>query len=236
MNGLTEQEYQNLVLSVGTHRAERRLSPLEVALLIQKAVKAGVTRRECADHLGVGETLVSTFLKLLTLTSSIKHLVDWRGTKGASIPFSTMAELARLSPQDQIKATESALRHNLKWKEVIQLTQTVQRSGKIIEECIEDILELRPQIETRHLFMGTITSENLKGPLEKTSQSDRDKIINKVLTKLTGDDYQISGRLGTKDFTILSHHDLAQLLNFRPDEIEQIINDSVESLITSVVK
>ena len=233
MNGLTDQEYQNLILSVGTHRRARRLSPLEVALLIQKAVEAGMTRKQCADELRIGTSQVSTFLKLLTLTPNLQHLADWRGSKGASISFSTMAELARLSSRDQVKVAESVLCHSLKWKEVVQLVQIITRSGKTIEECISNILDMRPQIETRHLFVGSITIERLRHHLANVPQSDRDSMMSRALVKLFGPTYEASGKLGSKEFTVMSQHDLPQLLNYEPDEIEKTINNLLEATITS---
>ena len=233
MNGLTVQEYQELILSVGTHRKTRRLSPLEVALLLHKAIAAGETRHSCSETLGVGTTQVSTFLKLLSVSTEIQHLADWRGSKSASISFSTLAELSRLRPPDQLQAAQSVLRHGLTWKEVIQLVQISDRSGKKIEECISEVLKLRPQIETRHLFIGAITSACLKRHLCSLPQSDRDHLMTRVLTRLMGSDYAIQGRLGFKEFTILSEHELSRLLSQESDEIEQTVNDLLETLTFS---
>ena len=230
MIGLTRQEYRDLTLSVGTHRGDRRLSPLEVARLLDKALGAGTSRRECAAALGVGTSQIGTFLKLLVLASDIQHFADWRGTKSASIPFSTLAELARLSPQDQVPAARSVLRHNLTWKEVVQLAQIADRSGKGIEECIADVLKLRPQIETHYLFVGAIISDSLRHDLGTLSQRDRDRLIAQTFFRLTGPDYGVRGRLGAEEFTVLSQHDLPRLLNVEPDELEEIVNDALETL------
>ena len=230
MKGLTATELQDITLSVGTHRGSRRLSPLEVAEIIQRAVRAGTSRKECASALGIGPTQVSTFLKLLSLETEIQHLADWRGARNASVPFSTLAELARLSSKDQAKAAEAVLRYDLKWKEVIQLTQIWDRSGLAIEECIESILKLRPQIDTRHLFVGAITAAPLRARLHSIPQADRDALLERILRRLTGPDYDARGRLSDREFTILSHHDLPRLLNMTADEIEQVVNDRLEGL------
>ena len=232
MKGITATEVQDITLSVGTHRGVRRLSPLEVAGIIEKAVDAGTSRKECASALGIGPTQVGTFLKLLSLGSEIQHLADWRGTKNASVPFSTLAELARLPVNDQKKATEAVLRHDLRWKEVIQLTQIRDRSGLSIEECIESILKLRPQIETRHLFVGAITAAPLRDRLHSISQSDRDALLERILRRLTGPAYGAKGRLSDREFTVLSRHDLPKLLEMTADQIEQIVNDGLEDLAT----
>ena len=230
MNGLTAHDYQDLILSVGTHSSARRLSPLEVAQLLHKAIEAGETRRGCAVALGVGTTQVSTFLKLLAVTPEIQHLADWRGSKHASIPFSTLAELSRLRAPDQVDAAQAVLRHDLTWKEIVQLVQIVDRSGKTLQECIADVLNLRPHVETRHLFIGAITSACLESHLRSLAQSDRDHMMTQLLTRIIRSDYAIQGRLGFKEFTILSVHNLPRLLNQKPDELEHAVNEFLETL------
>ena len=231
--GLSGEDYRDLVLSVGTHRKSRRLSPLEVAQLIAKAVAADATRDDCATALGVGITQVRTFLKLLDLDVDIQHLADWRGSKNATIPFSTLAELARLAPHDQVQAVDSVLRHGLTWKEVVQLVQIAKRSDKPIGECISDVLNLRPEVVTRHLFVGAITSELLARQVRNKNQSDRDHLFSQALNRLVGSDYLAKGRLGDDKFTILSDHDLPKLLGTDPDELEKTINELLETLRSS---
>ena len=233
MLGLESEEYQDLILSIGTHRGSRRLSPLEVARLLEKAIKSGATRRDCAKALQVGTTQISAFLKLVALAPEIQYLSGWRGSKSASIAFSTMAELARLPHDDQIKAAESVLRHGLTWKEVVQLVQISSRSAQPIETCIDSVLKLRPQIQTRHLFVGAITCASLIGDLEGLSQRRRDELISKALSRTLGNGYQVEGNLGAGNFTILSNHDLPQLLGLSPDELEQNVNANLETLRSS---
>ena len=228
--GLSAEEYRDLVLSVGTHRKSRRLSPLEVAQLLAKALATGATRHDCATELGLGQTQVSTFLKLLDLSVEIQHLADWKGTKNATIPFSTLAELARLAPQDQIQAVNSVLRYGLTWKEVVQIVQIAKRSDTAISECVTDVLNLRPEVVTRHLFVGAITSERLTRQIKAIDQGERDRLFARALSRLVGSSYSAQGRLGESKFTILSDHDLSSLLGTDPDELEKTINELLETL------
>lgn len=228
--GLSAEEYRDLVLSVGTHRKTRRLSPLEVARLLAKALETGVTRRDCAIELGLGQTQVGTFLKLLNLAVEIQHLADWKGTKNATIPFSTLAELARLAPSDQIEAVSSVLRHGLTWKEVVQIVQIANRSTKTIGECITNVLNLRPTIVTRHLFFGAITSDCLMSDMKTIDQGERDRLFSRALNRLVGSSYSTQGRLGESKFTIMSDHDLPGLLGTDPDELEETINEILKTL------
>ena len=62
MQGLEPEEVKSLLLSVGSHRKERRLSPLEVGVLLKRAVDAGASRQQLAAELQIGPTQVTEFL------------------------------------------------------------------------------------------------------------------------------------------------------------------------------
>ena len=200
MKGIADLEYQGLLRSVGTHRNTRPLSPVEVAELLGKAVAAGATRSECAQALGIGPSQISAFFSLLQLAPPIRHLADWQGSKAASIAFSTMAELRRLQRDDQVVA-----------------------AGNPIGDCVTQVLNLRPQIITRHLFVGAVTNPEIRPWLDTMPQNDRDRLPN-ALRKLTGINYQTNVRLGANEFTVLSDHDLPTLLGLQPNDIETSIN------------
>ena len=228
MIGLSSHEIRDLTLSVGTHRGMRRLSPIEAARLIQKGEQAGASRSEIAAELGVGASQVWVFVRLLDLAAEIQHLADWRGTKRASIPFSSLAELARLNPESQVIAAEAILRHSLRWKEVVQLVQIANRSGQSIEDCISNVLKLRPQIETRHLFWGAILSRGLRAKLGTMLQADRDRLMESSLKSVLGSTYEAKGSLGDRQFIVVGPHDLARLLGLSADQIEKAMNEALE--------
>lgn len=228
MQGLTPEEHKALLRSVGTHRGERVLSPLEVARLLKKAIADSSTRKQCAKALNLGQTQVTTFLKLLDIAPEIQHLADWGGSANASIAFSSLAELARLGQSEQVEAANAILRYGLTWKEVVQLVQIADRSGQPIGLCKDEILKLRPQVETRHLFVGAIISESLRRYIESCLQSERDKLLEDALAKLLGRKGLVNGRLGAKNFTIISSQDVSKLLGLDPDELEKAINEALE--------
>src|SRR5438128_180224 len=111
---LTVAERQQLILSVGTHRGERHLSPIEVAHLFQKAIWGGDSASDLAETVSLdGTSQVSRFLALLKLPPDVQHLVDW-GKSGDSLAFTAAFELSRLgNADDQRKAIEAVLRHSL---------------------------------------------------------------------------------------------------------------------------
>ena len=223
MEGLTQDERRDLILSVGTHRGERRLSPLEVAQLLEKARAAGATKRECSKALQVGVTQISTFLKLLELTAEVQHLAGWGSAQQASIPFSSLAELHRMHPAVQLRVAEVILREGLTWKEVIELTQIARRSGDPVEQCIKVVLARRPQIERRYLFMGKV-DDRAADSLSALSQRERDALLDQVLQDLLGSRYAFEARLGQEHFTVLTSEDILVPLKVDADELERQIN------------
>ena len=81
---LSPQELQGLLLSVGTHRGKRLLSPVEVANLFAKVTSEGGRLGDCARAAQLeGTTMVGRFLRLLKLPESVRHLVDWGSNPGA---------------------------------------------------------------------------------------------------------------------------------------------------------
>ena len=126
----------------------------------------------------------------------------------------------------QFKAV-GLLAHKLTWKEAVQLVQIAMRSGNPIEECIAQVLNLRPQIITRHLFVGAVTNTQTRAWLHTIPQNQRDGFLSNALRKLTGPDYPTNVRLGVDEFTVLSDHALPTLLGLQPNDIEASINQTL---------
>lgn len=231
MKGLSEQEQKELIISVGTHRQQRRLSPLEVAELLEKSIKAGSSRREIAEEIGLGNTYVGYFLRLLDLTPEIQHLAKWGRSKDVGIPFSAMAWVARLTPEDQISAAEAILKYDLTWNEVVELVQLADRSSESIENCVEAVLQRRPIIESRHLLIGAITFEGVRSRLATFTQIQRDELFNSILADLLGSEAGVTGRLGVSRFSIICDVDPARLIDLSPNEFEYVVNTTLSTQI-----
>ena len=181
MESLTVSERQALILSVGTHRNERPLAPTEVARLLAKSISAGNTRKGCSDALGLGMSQVGTFLTLKKLNPAIQDLAGWRGAAGATIAFSTLTHLAALDHVDQVEAARAILSHRITRKETEQIVQIRIRSRKSIEECIDAVLQLRPQVETKHVLLGAINVKQLRKKLGNLTQRERDERLEAAL-------------------------------------------------------
>lgn len=182
MKGLSPFEIRQLILSVGTHRAERPISPIEVAKLIQKALEAGEKRKEIADRLYLNNsTIIGRFTRLLCLPTQIQHLIGW-GSDPATLSFTTASEIARLeSTQEQTTLAKAALESQLNKSEIIEVVQIRQRSKKSIESCIEAVLNQRPVIQRRHVIIGELQSGKLKNELKQVSQLERDNLLRSAL-------------------------------------------------------
>lgn len=229
MRGLTASERRDLILSVGTHRGTRRLSPLEVAELLGKAVAHGSSRRDCSAALGVGTSQIATFLKLLALTPQVRHLAGWGGASLASVPFSSLAELGRLSPPEQISAAEAILEEQLTWKEVIEVIQIADRARKGVTECVADVVRRRPSIEKRHVLVGRVESDTERR-LRELNQGERDDLLRDALASIVDPDCPFDARLGFEAFTVVTSEDILWPLRMDADQFEEVVNTRIREM------
>lgn len=231
IGGLSHTELQSLILSVGTHRGHRRLSPMEVATLLRQAMEAGTSRQALSESLKISETQVSRFIRLFDLEPELRDLADWGSGNAATIPFSSLLEIVRLAPSQQFEVVESALTHRLTKAEFRQISQISERSRREIHDCIADVVERRPQVQMQFVLIGSIQQNKLQEYLDTQLQNARDCLLKKVLDKLGQPSQAIQGRLGSRTFTILAGHDIVDLLDMDPDAIEAFVNERLTVLV-----
>ena len=201
--GLSTLELGRLRMSVGygTHKEGRPLSPIEVGLLIRKALDQGESLRGCAKAIqlaGVGH--IGRFLRILELPVNLRHLVNWGAGKNF-IGFTAAVELVRLrDTEDQRAVAASILSHGLNSKEVRQVVQLRERSGRSVGDCIGEVLGMRPTIERRYVFVGTVAEEHVSR-LDSLTQAARDSMLEDGIRRfgLKG----ATGRLGARFFTLV---------------------------------
>ena len=225
MLGLSAEEYRRLILSVGTHRDARPLTPVQAAGLFEQARRAGSTPHLSAEATHLSPSTVNRFLKLLTLAPEIQHLVDW-GQSGSTISFSSAFELARLPSSEHELVATAVLERGLTSSEVRQLTQLRQRSGRSISECIEGTLAMRPQVVRKHVFIGAVTGADLAARLAAMTQSERDGLLSSVVDDLGIPSY-VDIRLGEKRFTLVGDDAVGKAVNGLGD-FEQVINEQLQ--------
>lgn len=201
--GLSTLELGRLRMSVGygTHKKGRPLSPIEVGSLLQKARSEGVSLEECAKTIQLdGTGHIGRFLRILDLPDDIRHLVDWGSGKNF-VGFTSAVELAKLKNDgDQRTVAEAVLSDSLGSKEVRQVTQLRKRSGRPIEACLREVLDMRPKIERRYVFVGSVAPENVEA-LGRLTQAIRDMILASGVENigLRG----ATGRLGPRFFALV---------------------------------
>ena len=228
---LSQTELQSLILSVGTHRGRRHLSPMEVAALLRQAVESGASRQALSHALRISEIQISRFIKLFNLDPQVRDLADWGAGSATTISFSSLLEIARLDPSQQIEVARSALAHRLTKAECRQISQIAQRSGRHITDCIADVVERRPRVQAQFVLIGSIQQTELQMHLEIKPQDVRDCLLKSILTKLGQPLQDTRFRLGSRTFTILASQDISSLLGTAPDKIEAFVNQQLNHLV-----
>ena len=190
-------------LGYGTHKKGRPLSPMEVAALLRRACDGGHTLAECASVIRIHETGLARFLRVLDLPEDLQHLVDW-GRPKDMIGFSSATEVVRVTGGDNQRVIAGAvLEHRLSSREVRQVAQLIARSGRSVGVCLREVLGMRPKIERRYIFIGSIADEGIRAALNERSQRERDAILALGMGRigLVGG----AGRLGVKSFTLVGN-------------------------------
>jgi len=229
---LSPEVQRDLILSVGTHRGDRRLSPIEVAEAMEAAINAGTSVQQLASVLLLEDsTMITRFRRLLRLTSAIKHLVGWGGKSGLSIE--TAEAVARLQSQEEQEfVAKAVLEHRLSKQEVKQIVQIRERSGKPIVECTEDALRMRPQIEKRHILIGAIISPNVREVLIQMKQQERDQFLKNALILHAPELPPWEGHLGIDRFTLVGSEDFSATVLGLPGGFEEAVNLYLETEVS----
>lgn len=201
--GLSPLELGRLRMSVGygTHKKGRWYSPIEVGILFRRACDSGASPSDCATEARIDGTGVGRFFRILNLPQDLQHLVNWGSGKDA-IGFSTAAELVRLQDDEEQRiVAKSILVEGLNSKEVRQVVQLRTRSGRPIHECLKEVLGMRPTIERRYVFIGSVIDQRVEEALIDLTQMKRNAILTSAIKRigLQG----ASGRLGKRFFTLV---------------------------------
>ena len=201
--GLNALELGRLRMSVGygTHKKGRPLSPIEVGGLLRRALDQGVSLQDCAKVLQLAGTgHIGRFLRILELPDDLLHLVDWGAGKNF-VGFTAAVELVKVGDgKDQRVIAEAILSHSLNSREVRQIAQLRRRSGRTVEVCIDEVLNMRPIIEKHYVFVGSV-AEGCSTELGRLTQAARDSILEAGVKRM--DLHGATARLGTKFFTLV---------------------------------
>ena len=230
LSGVPPETKRDLLLTVGSHRDDRPMSPEEVARSFQVALDAGSTLADLAALVHFdGTSMVSRFLRLLRLPGDVLRVVGW-GQSPRTITFTSASEISRIKqPADQIAMTVAALKSDLTTSEVKSIVQAKLRSDLGIAECIDAITKLRNSTVRRHVIMGAITEDDIKEALLGKSQNVRDALLASALTHLLPESHAVVGRLSSERFTLTTENEYASSLI-------QKLPDGMESAVTSAIR
>jgi len=232
---LSALELGHLRMSVGygTHKNGRPLSPVEVGKLIRRVKNSGVSTQDCANAIRLDSSGISRFLRILKLPEEIQYLVSWGAQRG-TLGFSVANQLVRFDDaEDQKAVLQSILSEGLNSKEIGQVAQIKKRSGKDINECLEEILNMRPVIEKRHVFIGTIDDQDIQSILADLTQLERNSILhNGIRTLNLGN---VSASLGKKVITVVGSESLEKAIQkIGPENLEERIISQIKNSIQHV--
>ena len=232
MRYLPVEVQRNLVLSVGTHRRTRPLSPIEVGIAVDYEINQGTSSTELAGDLLLKDTsILQKFRNLARLTPELHHLVDW-GASPATISMSSAAEIARLKTSaDQNLLADSLLENRITWKEILQIVELSSKQIASLPAVIEQILNARPKLVHQHIFIGAVSRLEMSELLAAMTQQQRDTILAKVLANVLPKGISAKGRLGSSRFDIVGGEDLAKLLGQLPQGFENLFNQQIASEI-----
>ena len=230
---LPPESQRDLILSLGTHRTRRRLSPVEVARLIDDIYRKGTSFREIAQLVNFGSTsTLREIHRLLALSPDIQHLVGWGKPNASTLPMKSAQQIARLSSwSDQLAAAQATLLHELTSEETRQLVEMKIRSLEPIDDCVHAVLRLRPTVERRYLYLGAVTSNQVCQHLESLAQVERDEFLEAGINHCFGKWPQWSGKLGPSRFAITGGQEFAEAIDELPTGFEQAISQCLEEFL-----
>lgn len=230
MFGLSSEQWRDLVLSVNVHRKNRRLSPVEVAEHLRKALEQ-VDVDTLAESLGFADTTtMKKILRLNEMPDGIATVVTWGISGRGTLSMSTATELLRLSSHNLVAgAMKAAVEYGITREEARQIVQIRKRSGAPIAECVRQALRTRPRIERSELIMGTLLTDIARQHVARLGVDSITKQVRRMLARNYPDVMCQAVRISAERFSLLFSEENANA--FRA----AIGDDSVEVTITRLV-
>ena len=166
----------NSVARQGDGQGTRRpLTPVQCAHYIRRMMdENSETSGQVAERLGLGRpkgasniykkrdtSQVAAFLNLLKVSEKSRELAGWGYEKHPKIPFSLVAQLSSMKPEEQDAIIQSAFndegRRVLGKEDVKKIRRWRNDNPDLpIEDCIRGVLRLKPVASTRHLVVADI--------------------------------------------------------------------------------
>lgn len=165
-----------LLATLGTHRRDRPLSPLEAARKIEEELRSGVR----PEQYPVSDYTIRKFRGLLSLPDSVQKMLGWGGVRRGEIGLEAAYRISTLKERlDQEKLAKETVERELSQKEVSKVVRYKRRlNKKPIEDCIDSVVEMRPK--KRYFFIIQL-KEGLLKRLKENATSEGIEINNSLL-------------------------------------------------------
>ena len=200
--------YAKLLNSVGQQGLgagrKRPLSPVQCAEYIQRLIdEEGESRDKIAERLNLGkpkstsnlykprdDSQLNSFLSLLKVSPKSREIAGWSTDEYPRIPFSVIAQLSTMTPEEQDLIIQSILKSEDKkrtfGKEDVKKIKKWRNENPdlSIKECIEKILQLKPVTVVTHVIVVEI-HDKLRKFIESNSDYN-EKLLNILCENLKG--------------------------------------------------
>ncbi|AFZ24688.1 hypothetical protein Cylst_2475 [Cylindrospermum stagnale PCC 7417] len=183
LDSLSSDERRDIILSIGTHKKNRRLSPIQVAQLLNRLYQVqGISLNQIAQELELKDSsIVRRFLSLLLLPPELQSLVNW-GTSPGHLSFSVASEISRAKEPEKIKLlAKDALENQRSKEEVRAILQCNLRGGGSLTHCIETIDSTRPKVIHHYVFLGQLPTLTNGSQWEEQYSFELRAILSKLV-------------------------------------------------------
>jgi hypothetical protein len=230
LDSLSSDERRDLILSVGTHKKNRRLSPIQVAQLLNRLYQnQGIPLNQIAQELELKDSsILRRYISLLSLPLELQPLIIW-GTSPGYLSFSVAAEISRAKEFDKITLlAKDALENQRSKEELRAILQCNLRGGGSLTECIEKIDSIRPKVTNHYVFLGQIPT------LTNGSQSEEQYSVElrAILSKLVHEENVLSAAIKNGRFSFT----LTESAIKNPKVAPHLTPQKVEAFVTNLLK
>jgi len=220
----------DLLATLGTHRRDRPLSPLEAARKLDEELGRGVR----PEQYPVSSYTIRKFLSLLNLPKPLQKMLGWGGIKRGEIGLEAAYRISTLKERrDQEKLAKETVERELSQKEVSKVVRYKRRlNEKPIEDCIDSVVEMRPK--KRHLFISQIKEDLLKR-LEENADSEgieTNNLLLKILYNHLPEDSLISLSLKENFVIIFLNEQGEKAIKRQAQELVIPLDDVVNNIIS----
>lgn len=164
--------YAKLLCSINVPGRNRPLSPVEVAGLIQRMMKEGMSVQEVSERVSVSKDTISRILSLSKLPPEYRNAVVWGTSTDCGVSFSTAAKVARLDQDDMAILLGAAMAHKFTKKEIEDVVALRRaRRGLDMCGCIEKVKSVRVRTEPKHMYVITVSRDTMS-KLEASAPPD----------------------------------------------------------------